>query len=355
MTQEQLAEALGVTVGAVYKWERDLSTPDIRLILEMADLFDTSTDVLLGYQWKSRGPQALEDRIAALGGQKRFDEAAAEAEKALQKHPNHFGVVYHSAQLYFDMSITRWQDEPAKRSLELFDHACELLAQNTDEGISEVSIRRKMAHLHLWLSNTSEALRILKKHNVCGVNNALIGMILGDYLHDADEAERYLGRAFRVCIEDLNSILVGYANVFFQHGDYRGAMDCIVWLQNALRGIQPEGTFAYFDKYDCALIKSIAELHCFLDEPEAAKNCLREALEKALRYDETPPENHRGTLLFERMHIADQPNYDVYGKTAMECLTRGLSEENYDDDNAPPYIMDLWKEVKKEVLGHEAV
>ena len=28
MTQEQLAEALGVTVGAVYKWEAKLSAPE---------------------------------------------------------------------------------------------------------------------------------------------------------------------------------------------------------------------------------------------------------------------------------------------------------------------------------------
>ena len=29
LTQEQLAEALGVTVGAVYKWEAGLSQPEL--------------------------------------------------------------------------------------------------------------------------------------------------------------------------------------------------------------------------------------------------------------------------------------------------------------------------------------
>ena len=42
LTQEQLAQALGVTAGAVYKWEAGLSTPDISLIMELADMFDTS-------------------------------------------------------------------------------------------------------------------------------------------------------------------------------------------------------------------------------------------------------------------------------------------------------------------------
>ena len=49
LTQEQLSEVLGVTVGAVHKWEAGLSIPDLRLIMEMADFFDTSVDVLLGY------------------------------------------------------------------------------------------------------------------------------------------------------------------------------------------------------------------------------------------------------------------------------------------------------------------
>lgn len=48
LTQEQLAEVLGVTVGAVYKWEAKLSQPELTMIMIMADFFDTSVDVLLG-------------------------------------------------------------------------------------------------------------------------------------------------------------------------------------------------------------------------------------------------------------------------------------------------------------------
>ena len=50
LTQEQLAEVLGVSVGAVYNWESRSSLPELRLIMEMADFFDVSVDVLLGYQ-----------------------------------------------------------------------------------------------------------------------------------------------------------------------------------------------------------------------------------------------------------------------------------------------------------------
>ena len=48
LTQEQLSEVLGVTVGAVYKWEARLSQPELSMVMELADFFDTSVDVLLG-------------------------------------------------------------------------------------------------------------------------------------------------------------------------------------------------------------------------------------------------------------------------------------------------------------------
>lgn len=48
MTQMQLADALGISFQAVSNWERGLSMPDISKLPELAALFDTTIDELLG-------------------------------------------------------------------------------------------------------------------------------------------------------------------------------------------------------------------------------------------------------------------------------------------------------------------
>ena len=48
LTQDQLAERLGVTAQAVSKWENDLSCPDIAMLPKLASLFGISIDALLG-------------------------------------------------------------------------------------------------------------------------------------------------------------------------------------------------------------------------------------------------------------------------------------------------------------------
>ena len=48
MTQEQLAQLLGVTPKAVSKWENDLSCPDISILPQLAEALGVTTDELLG-------------------------------------------------------------------------------------------------------------------------------------------------------------------------------------------------------------------------------------------------------------------------------------------------------------------
>ena len=48
LTQDALAEQLGVTAQAVSKWENDLSCPDINILPKLAEIFGITTDELLG-------------------------------------------------------------------------------------------------------------------------------------------------------------------------------------------------------------------------------------------------------------------------------------------------------------------
>lgn len=48
MTQDRLAEQLGVTAQAVSKWENDQSCPDITMLPKLAEIFGISIDMLLG-------------------------------------------------------------------------------------------------------------------------------------------------------------------------------------------------------------------------------------------------------------------------------------------------------------------
>ncbi len=48
LTQEDLAEFLGITPQSVSKWERGESCPDITLLPALANIFETSVDLLLG-------------------------------------------------------------------------------------------------------------------------------------------------------------------------------------------------------------------------------------------------------------------------------------------------------------------
>lgn len=48
MTQEQLSSRLNLTYQAVSKWENDVSQPDARMLVELAKIFQVTTDELLG-------------------------------------------------------------------------------------------------------------------------------------------------------------------------------------------------------------------------------------------------------------------------------------------------------------------
>ena len=86
LTQEMLADMLGVTAQAVSKWERGVANPDLYLIPALAEIFGVTADELLGIPSRNDGASAnekLEQRVLYL---ERLTEMlmAGDADEALE-------------------------------------------------------------------------------------------------------------------------------------------------------------------------------------------------------------------------------------------------------------------------------
>ena len=88
LTQEQLAEDLGVTSGAVYKWEAKLSVPELNMIIEIADYFDTSVDAIGLY---NEGQQIIcySSALKRIPNQERIYRARGSG-KSIKEIPSRF-------------------------------------------------------------------------------------------------------------------------------------------------------------------------------------------------------------------------------------------------------------------------
>lgn len=63
LTQDQLAEAMGVSAQAVSKWENDISCPDIAMLPNLADYFQVSIDSLFREESSLETPQVVPPEI----------------------------------------------------------------------------------------------------------------------------------------------------------------------------------------------------------------------------------------------------------------------------------------------------
>lgn len=64
ISQEDLAEKVGVSRQAVTKWEKDLGLPDIENLKSIASLFNISIDELLDYKKQLFGEVILEEKYS---------------------------------------------------------------------------------------------------------------------------------------------------------------------------------------------------------------------------------------------------------------------------------------------------
>lgn len=127
LTQEQIANYLGVTAPAVNKWEKGASYPDITLLPALARLLDTDLNTLLSFKEELTEKEIalFLNHLSALAETDGFEKAYAVAMEKLKEYPTCCSLMLNVAMLLDGAAM--WYGK--KESAEEYRAAIEALYQ----------------------------------------------------------------------------------------------------------------------------------------------------------------------------------------------------------------------------------
>ena len=202
LTQEQIAEMLGVSCQAVSKWETNSSYPDISLLPIIADYFGVSVDYLIGHD-TSKQIEEINTVCAQVGesfDQGRYCEAIPILREMLIKHPGNEKLMYNLA---WALSGTCRDSEENYQEAILLYH--KILEISTDTEM-RTKVSRDLIYRYYTLgdiekakyfANTLPSFDLCREYNI-GRGNVLDGKELSDYLRA--NIQLY-GKAMLECFE----------------------------------------------------------------------------------------------------------------------------------------------------------
>jgi transcriptional regulator with XRE-family HTH domain len=164
ITQEELADFIGVTKASVSKWENKQSLPDILLLPQLAAFFDVSVDELLGYeaQLSREQIQKLYSELAADFAALPFDDVLERSRALVRRYYSCYPFLIQICVLWLNhFSLTKddnKQKEILLQASELCDHiikSCKVI------GICNDAVALKTV-FDLQLGKTEEVIETLE-------------------------------------------------------------------------------------------------------------------------------------------------------------------------------------------------
>lgn len=163
LTQEELADYLGVSKPAVSKWESGQSYPDIMLLPVLASYFNTTVDALIGYeaQLTKADIRKLYERLSAAFASEPFDEVYEETKEYIRKYHSCWSLLYAMAQLLVNNCMLSGAPE---RMNDILREASELLEcvekESGDAKLAKEALSLR-AYCCLALNEPAQAIDLL--------------------------------------------------------------------------------------------------------------------------------------------------------------------------------------------------
>ena len=210
ITQEALAEYLGISSKAVSQWETGRTAPDITQLPVLANVLEVTTDELLGVDVNAK--QKKIDEICAAAQKRREaghrDESIDVLRRGLALYPDSYKIM---EMLACDLYCSRPVAEIGEEAAALLD---KVLAGCTDNAVRNSAIS-DACYLYPKIGRTKDAIALAES-----MENAMSKMeLMPDILRGGDQSDAYCMLTFQY-VDHALCTMYSYADLCREDGEH---------------------------------------------------------------------------------------------------------------------------------------
>lgn len=354
MTQEGLADILGVTYQAVSKWERGESFPDITLLPVISSFFDITMEQLLGID-KSKNEEEILSVIDKFdnGKYKGTDGAFGFVSQAYKKYPSDFRIVVRYLHVLINDCLG---------SDDLLRHKKEIVAvynRIQDYCVNDrIRIYAKNLLIHYYKPLTRVEGSGVTAQDLFDIVDSMPSLndskeVLMSYIPtDEEEIKQGCRDLIDQLIYKLDSAITHYCffynliNPEFTDERTYSAIEALELMKDIFDRVYTDGNYAVSWRAVIYNYGHLGELYHRIGDYDKAYENLLTCAKLAKKFDTMPNETKRSALFFEGTTLNKQNDVSVYLDTSV-CtqMTRHMLK-NYQ-------LSDDFKNTEKfsEILG----
>lgn len=291
LTQEELAERLGVTSQAISKWENDTGMPDILQIVPLASIFGVSTDALFGIADTTENEEARKivqhaDSIKKYGEPGTYLNAYDALLNGLKKYPNNLIIMINCMNLGISICLPEngriYAEERAREIASETIRQANFVIANSKNITDILSARQILVFLYCSQQKydlaSNEARNFPPRADLTLYSNMAF---VNEYMKNHKRTATYLCSDIDYTLQAFENDITRLGKAYYNDGKYEDAITVYETFFEVICVIfKDEIPLPYhdFDSGDCYLL--LAEAYLAINETSKAMN----AVEKSVMY-----------------------------------------------------------------------
>lgn len=223
LTQEQVANYLGVTAPAVNKWENGISYPDITMLAPLARVLKTDIDTLLSFNEELTDIEInkLVEEVSKLAHKESFEKAYKRGEEIIKEYSNCDTLILYVAQIlnaFLKINGVQNSEQYETKIIQWY----ELIATSDKQEVASMAIAALVSR-YIEKKDFEKAQQLLDRIPPLGYDKKLMQAMLYEKQNKYDEAYEIYERMIYMDANEMCNVIQSLLNLLCKEEKYETA------------------------------------------------------------------------------------------------------------------------------------